>query len=533
MRMKIITNRIISIFDTVVIIAMLIMSPTMASFAYFGSSNANQVTPNLDRYSIGVNMRGYHTFVGELREFRTAFPPNYYEDSFRAISQSGMNTVRYLFTWESFEKNPRAFLNELNKVSESADKYGISMIYANDQHRISSWLDNKHGYGFPSLLFVGKPEFPRDHGGAPASPTAKLWWTEWYNRSIKNENGTADGWSLQADFLKKIVRAVDNHSSTLGYEILNEPVLYTIDQWEKIGKFNTFITDELRTITKKLVVFDRQLPSDIGGMLDAFPHNMAKMAPTNKTNVIFKTSIYGLPDHCSYAEQRLAISSQTANLLGVPLWIGEFNIGVDNDHPTADINQTQLNIFVQKFKELGAWGWSFWVWNFKPLEMFVNNFNLAQFHRNISGYNLQTTKYFEYFKNTLTDTSNNTKGDTICPTVIITKVGNTKTGMKYSSTTPIVLNETAPSADLSVEGVSSDSGSGVKAVEAKLDDGLYKPVTPKLEGDWSYWSTSMSVGGSANRNDTSHEANIHKLVVKATDAEGNSKYATIFIKVHP
>ena len=73
----------------------------------------------------------------------------------------------------------------------------------------------------------------------------------------------------------------------------------------------------------------------------------------------------------------------------------------------------------------------------------------------------------------------------------------------------------------------------MKLLEAKLDDGLYKPVTPKLEGDWSYWSTSMSVGRSATLNDTSHEANIHKLVVKATDPGGIADTATIFIKVHP
>ena len=101
------------------------------------------------------------------------------------------------------------------------------------------------------------------------------------------------------------MKVVDGHTSTLGYEILNEPVVYSIDQWEKLGKYNTFMTNELRTSLHKAIVFDRQLPSDVGGSINAYPENMMKMAPSNTTNVIFKTTLYGLPTHCSYAESRL------------------------------------------------------------------------------------------------------------------------------------------------------------------------------------------------------------------------------------
>ena len=51
-----------------------------------------------------------------------------------------------------------------------------------------------------------------------------------------------------AEFLKEIVLTVDNHSSILGYEILSEPHVDDTNQWSQIGKFNSFITEELRDI---------------------------------------------------------------------------------------------------------------------------------------------------------------------------------------------------------------------------------------------------------------------------------------------
>ena len=100
----------------------------------------------------------------------------------------------------------------------------------------------------------------------------------------------------------------------MGYEILNEPQVYDKTQWQKIGNYNTYISNELRKLSSKTIVFDRQLPSDIGGPIFALPDNMAKMAPKNTTNSMFKTTLFGLPTHCSYAEDRLSTSARTAQL---------------------------------------------------------------------------------------------------------------------------------------------------------------------------------------------------------------------------
>jgi aryl-phospho-beta-D-glucosidase BglC (GH1 family) len=58
---------------------------------------------------------------------------NYYDDSFRMIRDAGLNLVRYLYYWEAYEMNPELFIRELQTVARVADKYGIKVIYDNNQ----------------------------------------------------------------------------------------------------------------------------------------------------------------------------------------------------------------------------------------------------------------------------------------------------------------------------------------------------------------------------------------------------------------
>jgi cellulase (glycosyl hydrolase family 5) len=496
------------------------------------------------KISVGVNMHGYYTIMKEFRSTTTPFPANYYKNSFKTLSSAGINTIRYLFSWESYEKNPTLWVQELERVALTADRYGIKVIYDNDIYHTSSWLDPKSGYGFPSFLFENNPEFPYAGGGGTENATARKWWSEWYNRSLavvgSSDIKNADGWTLQADFLKKVVSVVDGHESTMGYEILNEPPVFSPDQWDKIGKYNTFITNELRTVTQKKIFFDRQLPSDVGGFTDALPQNMAKMAPANKTNVIFKSALYDVPTHCNYAEDRLNTVKKTAQLLGIPLWMGEFNMGTYKERPVAHLNQTGVDLFVQKFRELKLWGWAFWIWSYIRSPPNVDTYNLVNFTKSSS--KLQPTIYFDYFKNTITDnitrkfnsqlnsdtngtTTANNMHHTICPTILITKVNAVKTGMKYTTPTPLALSSKEFAGEFSVEGVAYDSGSNLTKVEVKSDDGQYLQTLPRLQGDWTSWSAKVPVTSNAST------SNVHKLFARATDNTGNHKTVSIYIKI--
>jgi hypothetical protein len=356
---------------------------------------------------IGVNMRGVHTAVSETKNNATrSLPANYYEDSFRILSEAGMNHVRYTVYWEAYSVNPTLFMNEIQMVATTADKYGLKVIYDNHQFHTSSYLNPQRGNGFPSALLEGDPKFQYGAGGSPKYPAAGLWWTDWWDRSIRDVNGT-DGWVLLLGFLRSIVNAVDSHPSTLGYEILSEPQVHSPDQWEKIGVFNSFMVNELRKITQKTLAYSMNIPVDLKSPIGVNPTNLAEMAPDNKTNVVFKISLYGLPEPDTYQGDRLAIFLRTSEITEVPLYIGEWNNvlreatineegqRVFNINPEqSDISQEEADLIVQTFKDIGAWGMAYWQWRLQTHE--VDNYNLVNVTN--SG-TIGTTQYFDILRN--------------------------------------------------------------------------------------------------------------------------------------
>ena len=83
--------------------------------------------------------------------------------------------------------------------------------------------------------------------------------------------------------------------------------------------------------------------------------------------------------------------------MGIPLWLGEFNIGITPQDKAADINQSEVDLFIDKFKEVNAWGWSFWIWSFREPPIAEKNYGLV----NVTEKEIRPTKYFEYLKNAL------------------------------------------------------------------------------------------------------------------------------------
>jgi hypothetical protein len=359
---------------------------------------------------LGVNMRGFYTSMAESRQgFKNPFPSNYYDTSFKLLSQSGsIDHVRYRFYWESYEKDPIAFINEIEHVAQSADEYGIKVIYDNHQFHTSSWLNSARGTGFPTYLF-NSTGVKENSGGAPKYSSADTWWSNWWNRTIKSDNGT-DGWQLQANFLKKIVSTVNKHRSTLGYEILSEPQVHNKDQWEKIGKYNTFMTDELRKLTDRVIIYSMNIPIDLKSTIGVTSDNMAKMVPKHTENVVFKMSLYGIPTD-SYQSDKIQLFLNASNIARVPLYVGEWNnvkrVPSINEegkkiwsiHPNlSDISQQEADTIVKQFGAYKIWGMSYWEWSFIPSD--TPNFNLIKITKDgVKGETImQPTKYFEIIK---------------------------------------------------------------------------------------------------------------------------------------
>lgn len=388
-----------------VISSKLVLSIVIFSLLLTNSFILSSHGQQTDQIFYGVNMKGYHTSMPQARTIGSIMPANYFDDSFKLISEAGMNHVRFVFYWESYERDPTNFMLELQSVAQAADKYNVNVIYDNHQFHTSSWFNPQRGTGFPSFLFQDNPAYPAGNGGGPKYAPAKAWWTDWWNQAVKDTNGT-DGWTLQAEFLKKIVGTLDSHKSTLGYEILSEPQVHNVDQWEKIGKFNTFMVSELRKLTSKVLVYSMNIPIDLKSPINLTPENLAKMKPQNSTNLVFKISIYGLPTESSYQQQKFNTFLKTSNITGIPIYVGEWNnvlreqtviedgTSVFEINPFAsDITQEQANLFVKTFKDLGIWGIAYWKWDFVSLD--TPNFNLISIGDDGQ---VTTNKYFRQLK---------------------------------------------------------------------------------------------------------------------------------------
>ncbi len=369
-----------------------------------------QIVQDNNKTHLGVNMRGYYTSMPQSRDFKFPFPDNYYDTSFKDISKANIvDHVRYRFYWESYVRNSSAFLKEIEDVAKTADKYGIKVVYDNHQFHTSSWLNAGRGTGFPPYFFTDHALYEQDSGGTPKSAVSQTWWTNWWNNAM-TVNGT-DGWTLQLDFLKKIVNITDKHPSTLGYEILSEPQVHSEDQWAKIGKYNTFMTDELRKITNKTIIYSMNIPIDLKSSINVNASNLAKMTPQNKQNVVFKFSLYGIPDD-GYQSDKLQLFENASRIAGVPLYIGEWNnvkrVETYNDHGEkiwviddvqSDISQADANAIVGKFRDIGIWGLAYWEWSFVPND--TPNFNLVNVTSDkVTGKEtMQPTEYFKIIEN--------------------------------------------------------------------------------------------------------------------------------------
>jgi polyhydroxyalkanoate synthesis regulator phasin len=376
-----------------VLAAVLISSTSLGSYASKGELTSRQ-TIN------GVAMKGAFVNMKQHDERWPSAPQNYIENSLRMISGAGLNHVRIVFYWEAYERDPAAFIKEIQSIATAGDKYGLKIIYDNHQWHTSSWLEER-GTGFPWSLFQDS-KYSKGGGGNTQDKAAQVFWKDWWSRSVKDKQGN-DGWTLMAEYLKKIVLAVDNHSSTLGYEILSEPHVDNTHQWSKIGKFNSFITAELRNITSKTIVYSMNVPVDFNSHIKISPKNLAKMAPSSKDNVAFKISVYGIPDGDGYQEKRFDMFLKTRDLTGIPLYIGEWNNAVRTkdggvsklDPDLTELTKTDAKKILGALKKEKVWGTAFWRWDYQPVV--TDNFNLVS---DKSG-KLVPTKYFGVLKETV------------------------------------------------------------------------------------------------------------------------------------
>ncbi len=80
---------------------------------------------------IGLNFDGIKVSDYQNRSKPLPSPQEYVQDSFKIFMNHDIDMVRIPVYWESYEKDPAGFIEELNLISNEADKNYISCIYDN------------------------------------------------------------------------------------------------------------------------------------------------------------------------------------------------------------------------------------------------------------------------------------------------------------------------------------------------------------------------------------------------------------------
>lgn len=272
-------------------------------------------------------------------------PKNYVQDSMRYIKSNGMNFVRVPFYWESYVSWPGAFMSELELVAQAADANGICVIFDNHHWYTSSYFSGlsigKSGTpkGFPSFVMQGYPTT------GDYETVAGLFWEDFLSNSIVV--GGDSIWDLQAGFFKKVIGKVDAYQSVAGYEILNEPHIFDSSQYQMLGEYHTYMAKEIRSVTAKKIVFDRETAR--GFQRD--PDMEFKIVPQGVSGLVYGPHLYSVPTPGSQGQNQVNNFKKWSQEWGVEILLGEWSGG----------SQDEIDSFVSAFKDSG-FGWSYYKW---------------------------------------------------------------------------------------------------------------------------------------------------------------------------
>ncbi len=340
-------------------------------------SNTQTIHPPL---LMGVNFHSYGSSAYQNRY--TPLPPrNYVEDSFKIFADNQITCIRVTIFWESYELDLHQFSEDLNLIGEEADKYGITCIYDNQQWECSSWMGC--GIGMPNSIMSTYYE-KKIASHASNYNIKKDFWKRWWNRRVKTVDGV-DGWDAQLAFLKDIIKLLRYRKSTFGFEVLNEPEVFEMSHYRKVGQYHNYMIKQLRNITNKPLLFCWVLSHEV---IDN-PILQALTSPTIKDdNIIYDAHLYPPSIY------RMMYFKLVSILMGnVPLYIGEFNSGFTGG---STLTQKQCSQYIDRFKRFGTCGWALWRWSYIH-DRNIPAFNLAK----VTDNRIEPGIFFTYFKNTL------------------------------------------------------------------------------------------------------------------------------------
>ena len=312
----------------------------------------------MEHFLWGVN---FHGFLCALRQNGRAIqqPPNdYIDDSFKIFNQAGIQCIRFPLYWESYERNPEGFNQELDSISSLAEKYGMSCIYDNHQWKCSSYLGE--GIGFPNSLltplFAADPSI-RSSSSCPSKHILKKFWNGWWDRKLKTTEGK-DCWDAQLEFLKGIINRTKDKNSTLGFEILNEPMVFRQADFRKVGIYHDYFIKNISASTDKTLFFCFTSSDPLSTL--NLPWEQVKTKPSDNVtnNIIFDVHPYP-PNSLTMGYYKAACWL----MKDIPVYAGEFNAGIKKG---VTINRKQFSEYIKMLKKFRVSGCAFWEWSYIP-----------------------------------------------------------------------------------------------------------------------------------------------------------------------
>jgi hypothetical protein len=272
-------------------------------------------------------------------------PNNYVQNSMKFIKSNGMNLVRVPYYWEAYVSWPGAFMSELELIAQAAEANGVCVIFDNHHWYTSSYFSDvdfgKSGKpkGFPSFVLQDYP------ATGDYESTAGLFWTDFLSNDIV-VNGESI-WELQSGFVLSVIETVDTYDSVAGYEILNEPHLFNSSQYELLGEYHTFMANEIRSVSDKKIVFDRETARGFQ-RIPSFEH---KIVPQGISGLVYGPHLYAVPLPGSQGENQLENFEQWAQEWGVEILLGEW----------SGETQAEVDTFVDAVEQ-ADFGWTYYKW---------------------------------------------------------------------------------------------------------------------------------------------------------------------------
>jgi hypothetical protein len=275
--------------------------------------------------------------------------PNYVSESMDYIASNGFNAVRVPFYWESFVFNPTQFMNEIELVIQEAEKNDICVILDNHHFYTSShWnleVEGKSdGRGFPSFVVEDFPKKNNDY-----IQTAGPFWNAFLSNTIMVDGEKV--WDVQWEFLSGIINAVDDSDAVAGYEILNEPHLFQSAHYDKLGDYNTFMAQKIRSISDKKIFFDRETTRGF----QREPSMELRIFPDGVSGVVYAPHLYSVPTPGSQGDKQMNNFKTWSTQRGTEVLIGEWGADTQGNAVT----------FMNKMKS-NDFGWTAHSWKKAP-----------------------------------------------------------------------------------------------------------------------------------------------------------------------